>query len=289
MNLDQCEDIFDRALESSSEAEFCHHITPLFDVYEILSVGLGRGSNTFWRARIAETGPWLRLKDLDYPPAEKARAGRLNDAGSPCFYLAGREETALLEVEAREGQLIQLAAFKIDSEEMVRLILVGEYTYVHKTGYVRLTGVDPAGTINGILNRMPPEDAIATIYIDRFFASILSDPHARDSGYRFSRALGAALHSRIRDADGIAFPSVRDPGGFNYAILPEPSDRVFRNVACALAKIGHSRRYQLVEYKLVGCADLLDDGDNFVWANPYQPGTLGMYGMTKEEFERKAR
>ena len=242
MNLDQCEAIFDRALASSNEAEFCHHISPLFDIYKILSFGLGRGNNTFWRARIVESGPWPRLKDLDYPPPEKARVGRLNDAGSPCFYLAGRVETSLLEVEAKEGQLIQVAAFKIDPEEMVRLILVGEYTYVHKSGYVRLTGVDPAGVVTKMLNEMRPEDAVAMIYIDRFFASILSDPQARDSGYMFSRALGAALHSRISDADGIAFPSVRDPGGLNYAILPAPSDRVFRNGACGLGKIGRKRR-----------------------------------------------
>lgn len=288
MNLDQCEAIFDRALASSSEAEFCHHITPLFDVYEILSFGLGRGNNTFWRARLVESDPWPRLKDLDYPPAEKARVGRLNDAGSPCFYLAGRVETALLEVEAKEGQLIQVAAFKIDPEEMVRLILVGEYTYVHKAGYVRLTGVDPAGVVTKMLNEMPPEDAVATIYIDRFFASILNDPQARDSGYMFSRALGAALHSRISGADGIAFPSVRDPGGFNYAILPDPSDRVFRNVACVLAKIGQSRRYQLVDHTLVGCAGALDEDDNFVWTQPFQPNSIVMYHMTKEEYDRKA-
>lgn len=288
MNLDDCDAIFDRALASKSEAEFCHHIAALFDVYEILSVGFGRGNNTFWRARLTEGGPWLSLKDLDYPPAEKARVGRLNDAGSACFYLAARVETALLEVKAQQGQLIQLAAFKIAPEEMLRLILVGEYTYVHKTGYVRLTGVDPDGTIKKMLNKMSPDDALATIYIDRFLAGILSDPHARDSGYMLSRALGAALHSRIRDADGIAFPSVRDPGGFNYAVLPEPSDRVFRNVACALAQIGRNRRYQLVDYKFTNCADSLDAEDNFIWADPYQPNTLGMYGMTKEEFERKA-
>lgn len=289
MNLDECEAIFDRALASSSEAEFCHHIAPLFDVYEILSFGVGRGSNTFWRARLTGEGPWTSLKDMDYPPAEKTRVGRLNDAGSPCFYVAGRVETALLEVEAQEGQLIQLAAFKIDSEEVVRLILVGEYTFVHKTGYLRLTGVDPAGAIKKIINGMSPENAIATIYIDRFFASILSDPSARESGYMFSRALGAALHSRISDADGIAFPSVRDPGGFNYAILPDPSDRVFRNVACVLAKIGQNRRYQLVDHSIVGCAGGLGDDDNFVWARPFQSNTIVMYNMTKEEHDRKAR
>ena len=288
MELDQCESIFDRALASSSEAEFCYHITPLFDVYEILSFGLGRGNNTFWRARHIESAPWPRLRDLDYPPAEKSRVGRLNDAGSPCFYLASRVETALLEVEAIEGQLIQIAAFKIDQEEIVRLIVVGEYTYVHKAGYVRLTGVDPGGVVTRMLNEMRPEDAVATIYIDRFFASILSDPQARESGYMFSRALGAALHSRIRDADGIAFPSVRDPGGFNYAVLPDPSDRAFRNVACVIAKIGKHRRYRLIDHTLVGCAAALDEEHNFVWARPFRPNTMVMYNMTKQEYDQRA-
>lgn len=289
MNLEHCDAIFELALASSNEAEFCHHISPLFDVYEILSVGLGRGSNTFWRARLVEGDPWPSLKDMDYPPPNKAKVNRLNDKGSPCFYVASREETALLEIHAQKGQLIQLAGFKIATDEMIRLIVVGEYTFVHKTGYVRLTGVDPAATIRKIINGMSPEDAVATIYIDRFFASILSDPLARDSGYMLSRALGAVLHSRIKEADGIAFPSVRDPGGFNYAVLPEPSDRVFRNVACALTRVESMRRYNLVEYVLVGCANNLDADENFVWMEPYQPSTLGMYGMTKDEYERQAR
>lgn len=288
MDLDQCEAIFDRALASGSEAEFCHHIAPLFSAYEILSVGFGRGENTFWRARKTTEGAWPNLLDMDYPPADKACVGRLNDAGAPCFYLATRMDTALLEIQARAGQLIQVAGFKVAESEMLRLILVGEYANVHKTGYVRLTGVDPSGTVQKLINRLPPEQAIARLYIDRFFASILSDPHARASGYLLSRALGAELRSRISGADGIAYPSVRDPGGFNYAILPEPSDRVFRNVCCVLARVGKDRRYHLVEYELFGCADHLDAENNFVWASPYQPNTLGMYGMTKEEFYRKA-
>ncbi len=287
MDLDQCEAIFDRALASGSEAEFCQHLTPLFGVYEVLSIGFGRGS-TFWRARLVETEPWPSLDDMDYPPAGKARVGRLNDAGTACFYLAGRMETALLEVQCQPGQLVQLAGFKIHPAQVVHLIVVGEYAHVHKTGYVRLTGVDPAGTINRMLNGLTPEAALATLYIDRFFANILGNPQARESGYMLSRALGAALHARIRDADGIAFPSVRDPGGFNYAVLPEPSDRAFGNVACALARIGKGRRYQLVEYELVGCANRLDGEGRFVWADPRVPNTLGMYGMTREEFERKA-
>jgi hypothetical protein len=287
VNLDQCEAIFDRALLSTSAAEFSHCITPLFDVYEVLSVSFGRGS-TFWRARLIDGKPWPRLKDMDYPPPNKARAGRLNDAGAPCFYLSAKPETALLEIETQEWQQLQLAGFKIKPGEELRVILVGEYASVNKTGYPRITGVDPGGTIAKILNTMPPDDAIATLYIDRFFSHILNDPHARDSGYLLSRALGAILHSRIKDADGIAFPSVRDAGGSNFAILPGPSDRVFQSVTCALAKAGKNRRYGMVEFELVGCAERLDAQEHFVWMDPYQPMTLGMYGMTKDEFEKKA-
>ena len=250
-------------------------------------MGFGRG-DTFWRARAIEHTPWPNLKDMDYPPPDKARLNRLNDRGSPCFYVANRMETALLEIHAQEGALIQLAGFKIAAEEELRLIVVGEYASVHKTGYIKLTGVDPQGTISKIINQMPPDDAAATIYIDRFFAAILSDPDAKDSSYMFSRALGAALHARIGSADGIAFPSVRDSGGFNYAILPEPSDRALRNVACALVKVQKVRRYNFVEYEFVGCADGLDDGSNFVWMNPYEPNIVGMYGMTKDEFDKKS-
>jgi len=288
VNLDQCEVAFERALASRTEAEFCDHISPLFSVYKILSVGMRRGDKTFWRARVASVNRWPLLKDMDYPPAEKASVGRLNDAGFPCFYLAGGMETALLEIDSKQGETVQLAAFRIKAEEELRLILVGEYSFVQKMGYVRLTGVDPGGTIGKMLNEMSTEDRTATLYIDRFFANILNDPNARDSGYLMSRALGAFLHARIREADGIAFPSVRDSGGWNYAILPDPSDRAFGNVACVVVRVLRSRLYGFVEFEPVGCADGLGPDDNFIWADPYDPSTITMYGMTKDEFDRKA-
>jgi hypothetical protein len=287
MDLDDCDAIFQRALSASSESDFCQQIEPLFDIYQIISVGLGRGS-IWWRARSTEGAAWQNLNDLDYPPPDKARQGRLNDAGSPCFYVARDIDTALLEIEARPGQLVQVAGFRVLKEEMAQLIVIGEYANVQKRGYLSLTGEDPGGTLQKMLNGHDLQHALALIYIDRFLASILCDPKARQSGYRFSRALGSLLHSRIRDADGIAFPSVRDPGGFNFAVRPEPSDRIFHNVACLLVRIGKKRHFHLMDREIINSAQQLDANLNFVWPTANAPDQMNLYGMTKEEFETGA-
>lgn len=284
MNRDECDLIFDRALSSQSEGEFCFHISPLLDFYKVISVGIGRG-NIAWRARKAKDRPWGNLFDLDYPPAELARAGRLNDKGSSCFYVSRSVETALNEIEACEGDLVQVAGFRVLTEQTLQLILIGEYSNVVKRGYVQFAGIDPGGTLQKLVNNHSREDALTLIYIDRFLASVLADPNARESGYRFSRALGAALHLKIRSADGIAFPSVRDPGGYNYAVLPGPSDRIFHNVACLLVRVGRNRRFSFTDHETLNSATYIDDDLNFVWPEEYAAGTINLYGMTKEEYE----
>lgn len=281
MNLDCCDRIFDSAFLSQTEAEFCHRVAPLFDTYEILSVGLGRG-DIFWRARAVENAIWPKVNDLDYPPIGVARQGRLNDIGSPCFYVAKDIQTALLEIEAKEGQLVQVAGFRVLSDEILRLIVVGECANVQKNGYMHFSGTDPGGTIRKLINQ--DSKALSWLYIDKFFASVLGDPQARHSNYMFSRALGALLHSKIK-ADGIAFPSVRDPGGFNLAVQPGPSDRVFHNVACVLVRVGKQRRFSVLDHEILSSAVRIDDQLNFIWPEQHQASRLNLYGMNKQEYD----
>ena len=281
MDLDSCDNIFDSVLASQNEAEFCHHIAPLFDIYETLSVGLGR-ANIFWRARVVDGAKWPNVEDLDYPPPKVARQGRLNDVGSPCFYVAKDIQTALLEIEVKAGQLVQVAGFRVLSDETLRLTVVGEWANVQKNGYMRFTGTDPDRTIQRRINQNSKAPSI--LYIDEFFASILGNPSARDSDYMQSRALGALLYSKV-NADGIAFPSVRDLGGFNLAVKPFPSDRVFHNVACVLVKVGKRRKFSVLDYEIVSSATKLDAQLNFLWPESYQAGHLNIYGMSKQEHD----
>lgn len=284
MDLDDCDVIFQKALSAKTEGEFRQAIEPLWDVYEILSVKLGRGS-IYWRARHIERDVYPNVVDLDYPPAAFAALGRLNDAGCPCFYVSTRRETALAEVGGTEGQLIQVAGFQISKEQPITVALIGEYANVQKCGYMRfISGPEPGGAITRILNSIPPEEAKVQIYIDLFFASILANSNAAAEGYVHSRALGAAIYSR-NHAQGIAFPSVKDPGGFNLAVQAAPSDASFLNSCCMVVQMGRKRRFGLIDFDVVKSAKDVDVDWDFVWQEPFEPGFTHMYNMTKEEFE----
>lgn len=287
MNLDECESIFDSALACNTEAEFCYSIEPLFNEYEILSLEFGRGS-IFWRARVILDEPYTKLSEMDYPPAEYARAGRLNDPGEPCLYISARKETALAEVGAKEGQRVQLAGFRILNEAPIRLAVIGEYSNVQKNGYMHFAGQDPDMTISKILNSMPHQDALKKIYIDKFFAQVLADQDAANNGYRFSRALAQAIYAR-NASSGIVFPSVKDRGGFNIGVKAAASDRSFHNVCCFVAEIGKARKFGVQDYGIVSSVERLDANNNFIWTVSEVPGVIGMYGLSKDEYDIAVR
>jgi len=287
MILDDCETIFQQALISESESAFCDSVDPLFKEYEILSLQFDRGS-MFWRARIVDREIYPNISDLDYPPPYIAAQGRLNALGEPCFYIAARKETALAEIAATEGQLVQLAAFRITNEAPIRLAVIGEYANVQKNGYMHFAGRDPEMVIAKILNAMPRQEALKKIYIDRFFASVLADPDASSNGYMYSRALARSIYSRV-GAEGIVFPSVKDRGGFNIAVQAEASDRSFHNVSCLVVRMGKPRKFGLIDFEIVKSAERLDDEWNFIWLENGDKDVIGMYNMSKEEFEAASR
>lgn len=282
MTLDECEGIFDRALASASGEEFRHVIEPLFNEYEVLSLQFGRGS-IFWRARLIEGVPYGNISELDYPHPEHVKQGRLNDHGCPAFYISARKETALAEVGAEEGWLVQIAGFRVLSESPIRLAVIGEYSNVQKSGYMHFAGRDPDMAIARILNSMSRQEALKRIYIDKFFASVLSDVNASDNNYMFSRALGQAIYAR-NDSEGIVFPSVRDRGGFNVGVKPDPSDKCFHNVSCLVVQMGKKRRFGLAEFKIIKSAARLDDDGGFIWMDNDTPEIIGIYNMSKDEY-----
>lgn len=287
MNLDECEAIFDRALASTTEADFCYLIEPLFNEYEILSLEFGRGS-IFWRARVISDAPYTNLSEMDYPPAEYAKLGRLNDPGAPCFYISARQETALAEVEAKEEQRVQLAGFRILNETPIQFAVIGEYSNVQKNGYLHFVGQDPDMTVSMILNSMPRQEALKKIYIDKFFSHVLADQDAAKNGYRFSRALAQTIYAR-NASSGIVFPSVKDRGGFNIGVQAEASDRSFHNVCCFVSELGKSRRFGVQDFEIVSSVERLDADNNFIWSASEVPGILGMYGMSKDEYDIAVR
>lgn len=72
----------------------------------------------FYRGRINDNAkkPLKKLSDMGMPPAEKARAGRVNPHGIPCLYLTELPETTIYELRATYGDKVSIGTFKVEKD-----------------------------------------------------------------------------------------------------------------------------------------------------------------------------
>ncbi|MES9906004.1 MAG: RES family NAD+ phosphorylase [Sedimenticola sp.] len=287
MNLDECDHIFAQVHGESSPGAVCHAIQPLFDHYEIINIELGRGT-VFWRGRFTGETPWATVDEMGYRPAEHTKPGRLNDENNPCLYAATRPETALLEIGAKENDLVQLVGFRAKLETPIRIAVIGELLHVHKTGYLRLTGSDPAKTMSRYLNSKGVERGRRLLYIDAFLSHLLADAEAKNAGYVRSRALASMVY-RNADIDGIMFPSVQDLLGMNIALQPTPVDSKVHAVCCQHVRVTRVRAFGFIEYEVIGEAERTTSDGMFVWVKPLAPLRRRFFNLTKEEYETSVR
>ena len=287
MNLGECDRIFAQVHGASSPSAICHALQPLFDQYEVINLELNRGT-VFWRARSTEDKPWAAIAEMEYPPAEYAKPGRLNDEKTPCLYAATREETALHEIGAKENDLVQLVGFRAKLETPIRIAVFGELLHVHKTGYLRLTGSDPGRSMSRYLNSQGVERGRRLLYIDAFLSHLLADAEAKNSEYVRSRALASMVY-RNSDIEGIMFPSVRDPLGMNIALQPTPADLKIHAVCCLHVRVTRVRAFGFIEYEVISEAEQTTTDGMFVWARPHLPPRRRFFNLTKEEHEAAMR
>ena len=217
-------------------------------------------------------------------PPQLTSVGRLNDAGRPVLYASLKEETALAEIQVAPKQYVQVIGYRTLVGESIRIAVVGEMMHVHKFGYMRFTGSDPDATLGRILNDKSLDEGRQLLYLDAFLHHLLSDPAARDSDYLLSRAVTAMIH-RNPAIDGIAYPSARDPLGYNITLRPEASTSRMHATCCMHCRVDALHEFGFVEYTLLQEAMRTDDEGVFEWMPPLGPSQRRLFNLTKEEYE----
>lgn len=283
MSLSRFESLFRDAREAATVAAACHALAPIFDQYEVISLDLTRDS-IFWRARLSEFEPWAAVSQMTAPPPEKTSIGRLNDTGCPMLYASLKEETALAEIQACAGDHVQVIGHRTLVGKDIRLAVVGEMMHVHKFGYMRLTGADPAATLGRLLNEEELNAGRRLLYIDAFLHSLLTDPMAGAKNYVLSRAVAAMLHRDLA-IDGIAYPSAKDPLGYNITLKPEAVATKMQPNSCFQLRVESLHEFGFVEYTVIKEAARVDDTGRFEWMPPLAPPRRHLFNLTKEEYE----
>lgn len=228
--------------------------------------------------------PWPSVAQMSEPPAEVTSIGRLNDARRPVLYASLKEETALSEIQVLPEQFVQVIGYRALVNESIRIAVVGEMMQVHKFGYMRLTGSDPDATLGRMLNEKGLDEGRQLLYIDAFLHQMLSDPAARDTGYILSRAVAAMIH-RNTAIDGIAYPSARDPLGYNITLRPEASAFKMHATSCMQCRVDALHEFGFFEYTVLREAMRIDDDGVFDWMPPLGPPRRRLFNLTKEEYD----
>ncbi|MBH3452951.1 RES family NAD+ phosphorylase [Pseudomonas putida] len=281
MYLDYVESIFDEIDQAKTERDITQGFLDLLANYKILSFKIERGS-MLWRARKISSTRYNKISELLYPPTEYVRYGRLNDIGEQVLYTSLRQETALAEISAKAGDLIQIAGFRIQPDKELMISTIGDFAHIQKTGRSRLFGSDPELAITKMLNDTPREIAKAFIYTDKFLAYTLANVNASQEDYLRTRTLGKLIYQRA-PTNGIAFPSVKDKDGYNIFFNKSSSDEYLQNVCSFVVRINKERRYGMMDFEIIeSVMDLQDDG-TFIWDDASTPTSFGIYNLTQSE------
>lgn len=177
----------------------------------------------FWRARAFP--PELQgcgfIRDLSYPPAQLASAGRANRARSQVMYVANHPDTAIRELSMFPGQrfvIIQYACTELN------------------LSHVGIFGNRRTDLISRATQSLP--EAIREV-VRAQGARTLTELHKRlgklftsedKSIYPLSEAITENLLT-FDHSDGLIYPSNRQPNTYNLALKPVAADHRLRPVA----------------------------------------------------------
>lgn len=270
MRIDEVEDYCELVLKSSNPIEIESTFKILLTYYKCSSIRLSRES-TFWRARNLEgRALFNNIADLSYPPKNLTKSGRMNKANEPIFYLSTRKETALAEIGIKEMDFVQVAGFRIAHGKELAVSIIGMFWNVFKNGGVPLILKDPNQQIFNYLKYLMAnyhEDIpLILIYIDKFFATILSAVDASESDYLHTKILSRLIMDKSKSV-AIAYPSIKDEGAYNLAVKSDVSDTLLENVSCFVLRIDRKKKYGIFLSEIESMAENIDNLGDFVWTD----------------------
>lgn len=276
--LRDCGAAFDRVLAANTVKTARNALNDVLRGFPEVSIGFGR-SKVYWRAQKSDPNGFVNSSRMWCPPPELAKTGRLNDEGRPTLYLASQIETALCEVDAKEGDYVHLVGFRVLSDQELRIAAIGELMHV------RSVGIDPGQTFARMLNGYEHEVALSIVSIDAFLANVLSDPNARSNGYLLTRTLWSLVLNRTNSM-GLFYPSVKNHLGLNLAIQAAAARRVLHEVSSMVLHVKRELRFGYFDFDIVRTANGVDKNEMYTWREPENPKQFVLYGMCKEEYEQ---
>ena len=230
MDINECANIIEHvrgmSLRQYSVSEFKDYLRPLSEFMIGLEITLPHSPDremVIQRGRLKRENDELvkNISDLKCKPAKDVDISRANDKGKPVFYGALDLRTVFPEIGADKGSIVQV--IHIGPAEEAKHISFSVVGQIDQWLRYRLTTVffvpyyqsHLEKRINSICKTQ--EDYTKLTLIDAFFADQFRKRARRPYEHKLCAAI-AELYMEVQGTDGLAYPSVENRGGFNFAI-----------------------------------------------------------------------
>ena len=255
-----------KQIKNSKDPEYIENgLRKIVEQYEIINFECSY-SMPFFRARLVEKGePYSHVSEISYPPKDFAKVGRVNEEGQPFLYLSFNASTALSEIKAMEGDVIQLSQF-VPISRSPRVLMIGEYSRISRGNNSFFPDIVPyVSQVLKSLQEKSPAHVNCFLYPDLFFDEILKMPDASVSNYIHSRILARLLLDEPHNLEGIMYHSVANAGGFNVALPADKADSLLRFDHTILVRIKNVFSYGIYDYEAVQMSRGKTESGRIVW------------------------
>lgn len=212
-------------------------------------------SRPIFRARKCATKHgYDNISEIYPPPPQKCKIGRMNEEGKAIFYGAYSIGTALAEINAQEGEYVQIAHFQLPdrADAGLRCFAIGEvFNAYHGNSTI---SVDVFNEIRDFIHKIGRDDIhalLSYLYMDAFSSELLNSTSAHEINYIYSRTFSRLLLDKHPDTDGFIYPSAKIKGATNIVLRPETAKKKMQLVANVVVEIIKIYPYGIVDFNLV--------------------------------------
>ena len=248
LQIEYLNEIANEIKHSHSKEFIKNKLSYLLEFYDLLNFSFNY-ETPYFRARKTINGkPYLSTSDTYYPPNNLTNAGRLNEKGDSFLYLSMSLDTALSEINATDGDIVQVSAY-VTKRKSLTLGVIGEF-YRSSRGSASLLDKAHSFKISNFVRELSIKDrglALSFLYTDLFFDEILRSPDAVKNEYIHSRTLSKLIFEKYPFLDGLIYHSVASAANFNLGLPNIKADAAVALKSTMLMKIKKRYPYGLYD------------------------------------------
>lgn len=241
----------------------------LLDHYRPLNFTVNLKNGLFFRARkLMNRDSFDHVQELGAPPSHLTQPNRLNSLSDPIYYLTRNMLCAFDEIDAKEGEIIQVICYEGLENNAPRCVVIGEIKNVFRRGvskYDQQLGED----INKSLHLMYKENKeafLSYVFTDSFLSDLLTDINAKNFSYIHTQHLFRLLQNKYPDIQGILYDGIASGGAINMALDVNTAESYLVPIYTITVKILNKYGYGMYRFETIKKSKHIYSAGEIYWA-----------------------